>query len=249
MPFWAWRIPFILGGLMGMGIYWLRRGMQETPAFKNLSNLNMPSRHSLKHVFSLNKKEFFCCIGFASTMVPFYLAVVYTNVWLKELGLTRAEIMLDNLVIIFCSGILIPLVGILADRFGSVKFMTFGFSTLALFALPAYMYLTAVPTWQKCLVLQAFLILPHICILAPLTSFLPTLFSTVHRYTGLSVSYTIGQAIFGGLTPLLASLLTSSMNQKWAPSILLCASSLLFLLCLKICQKPRFINVEHKAIA
>jgi MHS family proline/betaine transporter-like MFS transporter len=248
MPSWGWRIPFIIGGVMGLGIYWMRRGIQETPAFKAISNLNIPVRHPLSHVFSMNKKEFFCCIGFASTMVPFYLAVVYTNVWLKELGLTRAEIMLDNMVIIFASGILIPLIGMLADRFGSMKFMTFGFSTLAIFAIPVYTYLTAVPSWQKCLILQAFLILPHVCILAPLTSYLPTLFPAVHRYTGLSVSYTIGQAIFGGLTPLLAVLLTSSIDQKWAPSLLLCASSLLFLFCLKISQKRKFQDELRTAV-
>jgi MHS family proline/betaine transporter-like MFS transporter len=248
MPFWAWRIPFILGGVMGMGIYWLRRGMQETPEFKALSSLDIQSTHPLKRVFSLNRKEFLCCIGFASTMVPFYLAVVYTNVWLKELGLTRAEIMLDNMVIIFCSGFLIPLVGILADRFGGIKFMAFGFSVLGIFALPVYMYLTAVPSWQNCLILQAFLILPHICLMAPLTSFLPTLFPAVHRYTGLSVGYTTGQAIFGGLTPLLATLLTSSIEQKWAPSLLLCGSSILFLICLKVCQKTRFVDKMREAI-
>lgn len=239
MPFWAWRIPFILGGVMGMGIYWLRRGMKETPEFRALSNLNMPASHPLKRLLSVNKKEFFYSIGFASTMVPFYLAVVYTNVWLAELGFTRAEIMFDNMVIIFASGLFIPLMGILADRFGAVRFMTVGFLIWAIFGIPVYWYLTAALSWQKCLVLQAFLIIPHMSIMASITSFLPTLFPAVHRYTGLSVSYTIGQAIFGGLTPLLAALLTSSLNQKWAPSLLLCGASILFLLCLQLCQKPK----------
>jgi MHS family proline/betaine transporter-like MFS transporter len=143
------------------------------------------------------------------------------------------------MVIIFASGVLIPLVGLLADRFGPIRFMRYGFVILALFGVPVYMYLTAVPSWQKCLILQAFLILPHTCIMASVTSFLPTLFPAVHRYTGLSVSYTTGQAIFGGLTPLLATVLTSSIDQKWAPSLLLCGASLLFLLCLKLCQTPR----------
>jgi MHS family proline/betaine transporter-like MFS transporter len=239
MPSWGWRIPFILGGVMGMAIYWMRRGMQETPEFKAISDLNLPTKHPLNHVFALNKKEFFCCIIFASTMVPFYLAVVYINAWLTELGLTRSEILLDNMVIIFSSGLLIPLMGSLADRFGSLKFITFGFLIFALFSVPVFISLTSNPSWQKCLILQTFLILPHVCILAPLTSFLPTLFPVAHRYTGISVSYTLGQAIFGGLTPLLAALLTSSTGQRWAPSLLLCGASILFLICLRLCQKPR----------
>jgi MHS family proline/betaine transporter-like MFS transporter len=247
MPFWGWRIPFIIGGLMGMLIYWLRRGIQETPEFSALSELNIQPRNPLRHVFSLNKKEFFCCIVFASTMVPFYLAIVFMNAWLKELGLTRAEILLDNMIIIFCSGVFIPLVGILADRFGTLKFMSFGFLIYALLSVPVFVYLTSEISWQKCLVLQAFLIIPHVCILAPMTSFLPTLFPAAHRYTGLSVSYTIGQAIFGGLTPLLAALLTSYVGQKWAPSLLLSASSILFLIALNLCKNPRVVDKVFSA--
>jgi MFS transporter, MHS family, proline/betaine transporter len=238
MPSWGWRIPFILGGVMGMVIYWMRHGIQETPEFKAISDLNAPTKSPLKHVFALNKKEFFCCIVFASTMVPFYLAVIYINAWLTELGLSRSEVLLDNMVIIFCSGLMIPLIGTLADRFGALKFVTLGFLIFALFSVPVFMLLTPNLTPQKCFMLQFFLVLPHVCILAPLTSFLPTLFPAAHRYTGISVSYTLGQATLGGLTPLLAALLVSSTGQRWTPSLLLCGASILFLICLKLCQKP-----------
>jgi MHS family proline/betaine transporter-like MFS transporter len=247
MPSWAWRIPFILGGVMGMVIYWLRRSIQETPEFRAMSELNRPTSHPLKMVFSLNRKEFLCSVVFGgANLVPLYLATVYMNAWFIELGLTRTEILLDNTIVLFSSGLLMPLTGFFADRFTALKMMRVSLLALTIFSVPLYLYVTFNPSWQTYIILQAFLLVANACIIAPLTTFLPTLFHSSHRYTGISVSYTIGQATLGGLTPLLAALLTSSLAQKWAPSLLLCASSLLFLIALKFCENPRFVEKTPK---
>jgi len=238
MPSWAWRIPFILGGVMGMVIYWLRRNIQETPEFKAISELSRPISHPLKRVFSLNRKEFLCSVIFGgANLVPLYLATVYMNAWFIELGLTRTEILLDNTIVLFCSGLLMPLTGFLADRFTALKMMQTSLLVLSVFSVPIYFYAASHSSWQVYIMLQVFLVITNACIIAPLTTFLPTLFPSSHRYTGISVSYTLGQATLGGLTPLLATLLTSSIAQKWAPSLLLCGSSILFLIGLKFCQK------------
>lgn len=239
MPSWAWRIPFILGGVMGMVIYWLRRNIHETPEFKAMSELNRPINHPLKRVFSLNRKEFLCSVVFGgANLVPLYLATVYMNAWFMELGLTRTEILLDNTIVLFCSGLLMPLTGFLADRFTALKMMQTSLLVLSIFSVPFYFYVASHSSWQTYIMLQAFLVITNACIITPLTTFLPTLFHSSHRYTGISVSYTLGQATLGGLTPLLAALLASSIDQKWAPSLLLCGSSILFLICLKLCKKP-----------
>ena len=240
MPSWGWRLPFILGGLMGMIIYWLRRNIRETPEFEALSELNKPVKHPLKSVFALNKKEFLCSIVFGgANLVPLYLATVYINVWFMELGLSRTEILFDNTVVLLCSGLLMPLTGFLADRFTPMRMMRGSLWVLLVFSFPLYYYISLDPSWHKYVVLQAFLVVTNACIIAPLTTFLPTLFPSTHRYTGISVSYTIGQASLGGLTPLIAALLTSTIGQQWAPSLLISVTSLLFLVTLRLCQKPR----------
>ena len=241
MPTWGWRIPFIFGGVMGIVIYWLRKDIQETPEFKALSKLEGPIKHPFRSVYFLNKKEFLSSIVFGgANLVPLYLATVYINVWFVELGLSRTEILFDNTIVLLCSGLLMPLTGYLADRLTALKMMKGALLVLLVFSVPLYYYISQDPTWEKYLILQAFLVVSNACIIVPLTTFLPSLFYSSHRYTGISVSYTLGQATLGGLTPVLAILLTDSVGQKWAPSLLLSASSLLFLIALKICQKPRF---------
>lgn len=248
MPSWAWRIPFILGGVMGMIIYWLRQSIQETPEFEAISELNRPMSHPLKRVFSLNRKEFLCSIVFGgANLVPLYLATVYMNAWFMELGLTRTEILLNNAIVLFCSGLLMPITGFFADCFTPLKMMRSSLFVLTLFSFPLYLYVASNPSLQTYIMLQVFLVIANACIIAPLITFLPTLFHPSHRYTGISVSYTIGQATLGGLTPLLATLLTSSLNEKWAPSLLLCASFLLFLTALKLCENPRLVGVRKAA--
>ncbi|MGV8947667.1 MAG: MFS transporter [Lutibacter sp.] len=245
MPSWAWRLPFILGGIMGMIIYWLRQSIHETPEFKAMSELNRPISHPLKRVFSLNRKEFLCSIVFGgANLVPLYLATVYMNAWFIELGLTRTEILLNNTIVLFCSGLLMPLTGFFADRFTAFKMMKTSLLVLTVFSIPLYLYATSNPSWQMFSMLQGFLVVTNACIIAPLTTFLPTLFHSSHRYTGISVSYTLGQATLGGLTPLLAALLTSYIGQKWAPSLLLCGASVLFLIALNLCQKTKVFRLE-----
>ena len=248
MPSWAWRIPFILGGIMGMVIYWLRQSIQETPEFQAMSEINRPISHPLKRVFSLNRKEFFCSVVFGgANLVPLYLATVYMNAWFVELGLTRTEILFDNTIVLFSSALLMPLTGFLADRFTAVKMMRASLLALTIFSIPLYLYVTSKPSWQMYVMLQAFLVVTNACIIAPLTTFLPTLFHSSHRYTGISVSYTLGQATLGGLTPLIAALLTSYVGQKWAPSLLLSASSILFLIALNLCKNPRVVDKVFSA--
>lgn len=240
MPSWGWRIPFIVGGIMGLVIYLMRQGIQETPEFKALSDLHKLSESPLKHIFSLHKKEFFCCVVFGgANLVPLYLATVYINSWFVELGATRAEILLDNTIVLLSSGLLMPFAGIIADRVGAFKLMKVALTFLIVGSIPLYVYVAADPSWENYLLLQGGLVLLNACIITPLTCFLPTLFPAAHRYTGLSVSYTLGQAILGGLTPLIATVLTASIGEKWAPSLLLCGASCLFLVCLRLCQKPR----------
>jgi MHS family proline/betaine transporter-like MFS transporter len=246
VPSWGWRIPFIFGGLMGMVIYWFRRNIVETPEFRALSEVHGTTSHPLKRVFTLNKKEFLSSIIFGgANLVPLYLATVYLNAWFVELGFARTQILLNNTIVLLCSALLMPVSGLLADRYGAMTMMRRALLVLATLSIPIYYYIAHDPTWQKYILLQAFLIVTNACIIAPLTTFLPTLFHSAHRYTGISVSYTLGQATLGGLSPLIATLLTTSMGQKWAPSILLCISSILFLIALKVCEKPNFYVVRQ----
>src|SRR3546814_7280403 len=32
---WGWRIPFVIGALLALGVYLLRRGLAETPSFEH----------------------------------------------------------------------------------------------------------------------------------------------------------------------------------------------------------------------
>ncbi len=34
MQAWGWRIAFVVGGALGVAVFWLRRGMDETPSFQ-----------------------------------------------------------------------------------------------------------------------------------------------------------------------------------------------------------------------
>ncbi|MFN9000630.1 MAG: MFS transporter, partial [Holosporales bacterium] len=237
MPAWGWRIPFILGGVLGILIYWLRRNLEETPDFQNILHTQGLIRLPLAQVLKHNGREFLCTIVFGgANLVPLYLATVYMNACFNSLGIGKSTILANNACVLLASGLLMPLVGLAADRFGLAVIMKVGLAFLGLFALPAYTYLTQDPSFESYVLLQSFLVIGNALVIAPLTSFLPRLFRPAHRYTGISVSYTLGQASLGGLTPIIASTLVAATHANWAPGLLLAGAVFVFYTALKACE-------------
>src|SRR3546814_19461374 len=40
---WGWRVPFVIGALLALGVYLLRRGLAATPSFENQAAPRPPS--------------------------------------------------------------------------------------------------------------------------------------------------------------------------------------------------------------
>ncbi|HNR55506.1 MAG TPA: hypothetical protein PKJ19_10075, partial [Flavobacteriales bacterium] len=66
-----------------------------------------------------------------------------------------------------------------------------------------------VPTYWKLVGIVLILILFVTMVYGPIAAFLVELFPTRIRYTSMSLPYHIGNGVFGGLTPFIATLLTT----------------------------------------
>jgi hypothetical protein len=74
-------------------------------------------------------------------------------------------------------------------------------------------------------------------------SLLAMLFPTTIRYSGIALSYNIGFAIFGGLTPLIAVSLIYETGSLVAPAVYLIIVSLLAAIALLLAR----VNVTHSS--
>ena len=95
-----------------------------------------------------------------------------------------------------------------------------GAAGIALLAYPSFLWLTSnnLPRMIAAQVLLTLLVARY---MGPFFAAVADLFPTAQRYTGLSVGYNIGAALFGGTAPLIAALLIEWSGNVLAPAFYL----------------------------
>ena len=203
----AWRIPFLMGGVFGLFSVYLRRWLHETPVFAELQLRKalaeeVPLRAVLRDhrgaiVISMLLTWLLSAgIIVVILMTPTVLQTVY------HFAPTTA-LQANSLAIVFLSLGCIA-AGALADRFGAGRVFVVGSGLLLLSSWTFYHSLFNHPDWLFPLYSLTGLLVgtigavPYVMVKA---------FPAVVRFSGLSFSYNLAYAIFGGLTPMVVTLL------------------------------------------
>jgi MFS family permease len=213
---WGWRVPFLLGGILGIVAMYLRRWLHETPVFvemqmkKALAN-DMPLKTVLRDhqdavaVSMLLTWMLSAAIVVVILMTPTFLQKIY--------GFDARTALVANSVATVCLGVGCVLAGILADRFGPKRTI---FCGGLLLALSSYVFYTSIHSHPDLLLpLYAWTgfavgtvgAIPHVLVNA---------FPAKVRFSGMSFSYNVAYAVFGGLTPMIVTLMLK--NNPLAPA-------------------------------
>lgn len=229
MPEWSWRIPFIVGTVLTIILYYVRRKeMTESASFEKAKEtgeiVNIPMIELLKNA----KKRLACAMALSSfASVAYYISTVYTASLLKnKFQLPNYQIMIINTGVICSWMFLIPFIGIWADKIGIRNFLTK--STLLNIAItyPLFWLLDQHFTLANFILFQVVSGLFCASFYVPFAGLIPKLFQVNERYSGVAFSITSIQAALGGVTPLIATLLVSWTGDKKAPAFLLIASAI-----------------------
>jgi MFS family permease len=210
----AWRIPFVIGGVLGFVAMWLRRWLAETPVFEELRRRAALSRQFPLRVVVKQHMQAVITSILSTWMLTAAIVVVIlmTPVLLTEFGVTSSQAQLASLLGTLTLCISTIIVGAATDRFGIIRvavpmFLLLIVSTYALFKIAASELLMHDGTIPSLLILVyalagfgagAVVITPILMIHS---------FPGPVRFSGVSFSYNSGYALFGGITPLLISLL------------------------------------------
>ncbi|MDP2321764.1 MAG: MFS transporter [Acidobacteriota bacterium] len=239
---WGWRLPFIASiALVWVGL-WIRKGIDETPAFKEAQARGEISRVPLLDTLRFHRRAVLLAIGLKVVeTAPFYIFSTFIiSFAVDHGGFTRVQAL--NAVIIgsiVATGV-IPLGGLLADRIGRVPVYLAGALGIAVFAYP-YFYLLSLrsPT----LLIMATVIglgLCHGSVTSVLGTLYSELFATKIRFTGVTLGYQMGAAIAGGTAPFIATWLLSMFENSTAPiSLYLIAVSTISVSCILVIQNDR----------
>jgi len=225
---WGWRVAYGIGGMLGfIGIY-LRYKSTESDAFKEVSETeDAPA----KVVFQSYRKALLLAVLCTSILaIGNYILIAYVTTFLvKFKGFFYRDALTVNFIALFCLTLMIPVMGLLSDKFGRKTIFSVG--VLGMFGLIfPFFWLLMSGSMKYALVAELLLAL----MLAPINATVPTMiaemFPTAVRASGTSLGYNIGQAMFGGTMPLIALVLTQYTQSLYAPAWYVLLWSLLVML-------------------
>lgn len=209
---WGWRVPFLLSLPLGfIGLY-LRRQVDESPAFQQQEEKgDDDERSALKIIRANSKNIILCCCFVVMTNVAYYMLLVYVPTYLSEVvrfSRDKAEI----ITIIIMAGMLVvqPCIGYLSDKIGRKPFIIIGSLGYLFLSLPAF-HLLQRDEASYIYGGLAILALLLCCLNSIQASVLPALFPTKVRLRTLGISFNISVFI-AGITPPLAAYLVGSRD-------------------------------------
>jgi MHS family shikimate/dehydroshikimate transporter-like MFS transporter len=211
---WGWRVPFLASAFLVVVGVFIRTRLEETPAFERMRAAKQTAKMPLLEVLSSHRRETLIAIGLKVTEVAWVnvLSVFAVAYLTKQLGMSTAFILGSVTAATFVELAVMPATGWLSDRIGRRPLYLFGTIFGAVFAFPLFWMLQ---TREPILVFMAIVIGISVCqgiVFALHASFMPELFGTKVRYSGISLGFQIGAAIGGGITPLLAAAVAGWSN-------------------------------------
>jgi MHS family proline/betaine transporter-like MFS transporter len=219
---WAWRIPFLFGGILGTISILLRRHLKKSEHFKR-HHKEREETSPLLQAFTTNRKEMIQAVIFASAYgVMFYIPLVYLPEWLnKETGMKLDSALRLNTASTALLILLIPLSGWIGDKvIRRTKFIAISMIITALAAWPLYYWLTNGGLYAA-IVVQVLLVVLISVPLGSAPAMFVELFPASDRLSGYSISYNVGLGVIGGSTPMIATWLIEITGFSTAPALYL----------------------------
>jgi MHS family citrate/tricarballylate:H+ symporter-like MFS transporter len=242
---WGWRIPFFIGCLIIPFIFFLRRTLEETPAF-----LAMKKHPSTSEVFSsaaINWKIILLGMMLAAmTTVTFYFVTVYTPTFGKTvLKLSTQDALLVTLLVAVTNFIWNPVGGALSDRIGRKPVLLTIASLSLLTAYPALHWLVADPTFGKMLAVELMFSFYFGVYSGTMLGALVEVVPAHVRTTCFSLAFALAAALFGTFTPFASTKLIEMTGDKASPCFwLMCAAASGIIAALVIYRGGRTIAVQ-----
>ena len=231
MPGWAWRVPFFLGTFVAIVGFYMRHNLKETPVFEKLQSQHKIVRFPLKEVLKNSPKVVICTMGvagFGGSLA--YSLVVYLGLHLNRvLRMEMSSAILYGAFGWLLYSLLLPIAGHLSDRFGWARMMMIGSGATFCLIYPLFNLLQ---TGSRGAVIGFIVVLVILMSLfnGPKNAFLNHIFPVKYRYTGIAVSYSVGIAAFGGLMPLISTMLVRVTGNPLAPAFYIMMTSLMGIL-------------------
>lgn len=243
MQSFGWRIPFIMGGVLGIISYFFRKELRESAQFASLDQI--VEQYPVITVFRQQ---------FKSVVVGIFLAamcaVIITSLFLfipayfsKVLHKPANMYVWEQTIAIALGSVITIFFGYLTDFFNAKRLMIILIFLTMLLAYPIFAIFASYPQFYPVAFIASSFLLGFSAGIIP--RLMSGLFPTSIRYSGIAVSYNLGFAIFGGLTPFVSLSLIYSTQLVTIPALYLIIVSMITLVSLRLI-KTRHYHASRK---
>lgn len=239
---WGWRVAFLLSGLMALVGGYIRNHVSESPEFEAMKQKAALSENAEKTVLPLVEtlrrypRMILACMGARMIDGVFFnvFGVYSLNYLTRELDLPRTSALIGVMMSAILMTCFIPFWGAVADRVGKARVYGLGALFASLSAFPAF-YVMQTFADNIYLVWLAIVIpfgIFHAAVFGTMSSLFSSCFDAKVRYTAISFVYQLAGVVAGGLTPIVATVLTDiNGGAPWLLCLYVLAAGLLSVAC------------------
>jgi MFS transporter, MHS family, alpha-ketoglutarate permease len=212
MADYGWRIPFVVGGVLGLVALWIRRSLEETEAFTREAAADPGARPRIWPEIVRHRREAAQVVGLSvGFTVVYYSWVIAAPAYaISELGIDSSAALLAGVLASLVLIAVQPAWGALSDRIGRrpVLLISSVGTAALLFPLQA-MVRDAVQLGVAMAIAMVFIGAG----VAILPAAYAEMFPTRIRAVGLAVPYSIAVAAFGGTAPYLQTWVGTTLGR------------------------------------
>ena len=223
---WAWRIPFIASAVLVAVGLWVRVGLAESPIFAQIVKAQSARRMPIVDVLKNDARAVALAAGsYIGISTLGYIVIVYfVSYATRELKfpLTTTLALLLMAAVMFAVSIFVSAVW--SDRFGRRRIMQWGNGALVLWSLIFFPLADTRSVALAALALCGILVIQGAYI-GPQPAVFSELFPTATRYSGASLSLTLGTILGGALSPAIAAALFSASGNSTLITVYIAAMS------------------------
>uniref|UniRef100_UPI003F499A02 MFS transporter n=1 Tax=Cupriavidus yeoncheonensis TaxID=1462994 RepID=UPI003F499A02 len=214
---WGWRLPFLIGMLIGPVGYYIRHNLDETPTFQAATDkTESPLKEVLRDYPRQTAASFSMVILW--TVCTYVLLFYMPTYAVKVLKVPQSSGFVAGMVGGLAILVFAPLVGRLADRYGRRRLLSGSAALIFVLAWPMYVYINQVPGLFSLLVFQLVFGVLIAGYTGPILAAFSELFPAKVLSTGLSVAYNLAVTIFGGFASFIITWLIAATGSTMAPA-------------------------------
>ncbi|WP_254068459.1 MFS transporter [Streptomyces sp. TM32] len=202
MESWGWRVPFVLGALLSLVGFWVRRGARET---RSEEQAKAPRPGLFEALRRHPRKSLLICGITAGGTLAYYTWTSYLPTYAElNAGVDKADALLAGTLSLTFFAVLQPIAGIVSDRFGRKPLLLMFGIGFALLSVPLLRALD--DSFVMLLLVQG----AGMILLSGFTAISAAVnaetFPARVRAAGIGFPYSLTVALFGGTAPYIGTL-------------------------------------------